>query len=52
MSHDPSHWDYEIKTIKAISLNTRVILRYAVWNEFRVIKMEFAVCLYTMGCLV
>jgi hypothetical protein len=33
MSHDPSHWEYEIKTMKKLSPNTvRSYTWNAIWN--------------------
>jgi predicted MPP superfamily phosphohydrolase len=49
MSHDPSHWDYEIKTIKAINLTLSGHTHGMQFELKSGYLNEFAICLYTMG---
>jgi predicted MPP superfamily phosphohydrolase len=54
MSHDPSHWDYEIKTIKAISFLTLSGHTHGMQFgiEIWLFQMEFSNMSYTMGWFV
>jgi hypothetical protein len=53
MSHDPSHWEYEIKITKNFHLTLWSYARYAIWNEIPgYFKWSLSVCLCTMGWFV